>query len=132
MSPKQKNELNAQKKERGAADQAGEARQEQKKDAQQANAEKQRRYRKSMKAKGYKAKTVWEKPPEAGWVRITAPVIRESSFNIVGINPVVKEVLEMLPSTFFGESKRRGITEEIIEPVYRDLLTLLHPLGIKE
>jgi hypothetical protein len=35
-----------------------------------------------MKAQGYKAKLIWEKPLEAGWVRTAVPVIHESSVNI--------------------------------------------------
>jgi hypothetical protein len=59
-------------------------------------------------------------------------VIREGSINIADTDPAIKEVLETLPSTFFAESKRRGIPEETWEPVYWDFLTLLKPLGVRE
>jgi hypothetical protein len=55
MPGKPTNGPGAQKKGQEAANQAGEARREKEKDARQANAEKQKRYRKSMKAKGYQA-----------------------------------------------------------------------------
>jgi hypothetical protein len=49
-----------------AANQGAEQCRKKEKASRQANAEKQRRYRQSMKAQGYKAKLVWEKPLEAG------------------------------------------------------------------
>jgi hypothetical protein len=56
-------------------------------------------------------------------------VIRESSLNIGAANPAIKEVLDTLSGAFIIESKRQGIPKDTWEPVYRDLLTLLKPLG---
>jgi hypothetical protein len=84
-----------------------------------------------MKAQGYKAKLIWEKPLETGWVRAAAPVIRESSLNIAAHNPVMKEALGRLSGTFIYECKRQKIAEKAWGPVYRDLLTLLKPLGVE-
>ncbi|MDR0584546.1 MAG: hypothetical protein LBG57_09405 [Treponema sp.] len=116
---------------REAANREAEQRREKEKTARQANAEKQKRYRESMKAQGYKAKLVWEKPLEAGWVRTPAPVIRESSLNIAANNPAMKAVLGKLSGTFIYECKKQKIAEKVWEPVYRDLLNLLKPLGIE-
>jgi hypothetical protein len=118
--------------EREAANRETEQRREKEKAARKANAGKQKRYRESMKAQGYKAKLIWEKPPESGWVRAAAPVIREGSLNIASDNPAMKEVLGRLSSTFIYECKRQKIAEKLWKPVYRDLLTLLKPLGIEE
>jgi hypothetical protein len=85
-----------------------------------------------MKAQGYKAKLVWEKPLETGWVRAAAPVIHESSLNIASNNPAMKEALSRLSGMFIQECKRQKIAEKIWEPVYRDLLHLIKPLGIEE
>lgn len=63
------------------------------KKTRQANAEKQKRYRESMKAKGCRARLVWEKPLDTGWIRVDAPVIRKSSVDIVKGNPAIGEVL---------------------------------------
>jgi hypothetical protein len=117
---------------REAANREAEQHREKEKSARKANAEKQKRYRESMKAQGYKAKLIWEKPLETGWVRAAAPVIRESSLNIAAHNPDVKEVLDRLSGTFIFECKRQKIAEKVWKPVYRDILTLLKPLGIKE
>jgi hypothetical protein len=115
-----------------AANREGEQRRKKEKTARQANAEKQKRYRESMKAQGYKAKLVWEKPLETGWVRTAAPVIRESSLNIAAANPAMKEALGRLSGTFIHECKKQKIAEKVWEPVYRDLLRLIKPLGIEE
>jgi hypothetical protein len=131
MAGNSKNGPGAQAKEQAAANQAGEAGRGKEKNARQANAEKQRRYRKSMKAKGYKARLVWEKPLDAGLVRVEAPVISESSLNAAATGPAIKAVLDALSGTFIIESKRRGIPEETWRPVYRDFLTLLKPLGVE-
>jgi hypothetical protein len=116
---------------REAANREGEQRRKKEQAARKANAEKQRRYRESMKAQGYKAKLVWEKPLEAGWVRAAVPVVRESSLDIASKNPAMKEVLGRLSGTFILECKKRKIAEKVWEPVYRDLLNLLNPLGIE-
>jgi hypothetical protein len=112
---------------REAANREGEQRRKKEQAARQANAEKQKRYRESMKAQGYKAKLVWEKPLEAGRVRTPAPVIRESSINIAVTNPAMKAVLSRLSGTFINECKRQKIAEKVWEPVYRDLKALLKP-----
>jgi hypothetical protein len=65
-------------------------------------------------------------------VRTAAPVIHESSLNIAVTNPAMKEVLDRLSSTFIHECKKQKIAEKIWEPVYRDLLRLIEPLGIEE
>ena len=91
--------------EREAANREGEQRRKKEKAARQANAEKQKRYRESMKAQGYKAKLVWEKPPEAGWVRTPVPVIRESSLNIAANNPAMKEAWAGCPVRSFLSAK---------------------------
>jgi hypothetical protein len=117
---------------REAANREGEQRRKKEKAVRQANAEKQKRYRESMKAQGYRAKLVWEKPPEPGWTRVAAPVIRESSLDIASKNPAMKEVLGRLSGTFLNECKKQKIAEKVWEPVYRDLLYLIKPLGIEE
>jgi uncharacterized Fe-S cluster-containing protein len=117
---------------RETANREAEQRREKEQFARQANAEKQKRYRESMKDRGYKAKLIWEKLPETGWVRAEAPVIRESSLNIAANNPAMKEVLDSLSGTFIFECKEQKIAEKTWKPVYRDLLTLLKPLGIEE
>jgi hypothetical protein len=96
--------------------------------ARRANAEKQKRYRESMKAQGYRARLVWEKPLESGWVRIAAPIIRESSLGIAGNNPAFREVLENLSGTFISDCKKKKIPNDVWEPVYKDIQVLLKPL----
>jgi hypothetical protein len=116
---------------REAANREAEQRREKEKAARKANAKKQKRYREGMKAQGYKAKLTWEKPLESGWVRAASPVIRESSLNIATDNPAMKEVLGGLSGTFIYECKRQKIAEKVWKPVYKDLLTLIQPLGIE-
>jgi hypothetical protein len=128
MTKKSKTEPASQEKEREAANAAETARWEKEKAARQTNAEKQQRYRDSMKAQGHKARLVWEKPLEAGWVKAAAPVIRESSLHIAESNPSMAKVLEQLSGTFIFECKKQEIPEEAWNPVYRDFLTLLRPL----
>jgi hypothetical protein len=84
-----------------------------------------------MKAQGYKAKLVWEKPLETGWVKAAAPVIRKSSLGIATNNPALREVLDGLRGSFAGKCEKNGIPKKVWEPVYRDLLSLLKPLGIE-
>lgn len=132
MQKKPKKELTTREKEREAANAAGEAKREKEKAARRANADKQRRHRESLKAQGYKARLVWEKPLEAGWVKTATPVIRESSLNIAENNPAIKEILERLSGTFIYECKKQGIPEKTWDPVYRDFLTLIKPLGGNE
>jgi hypothetical protein len=117
---------------REAVNREAEQRREKGKAAREANAEKQKRYRESMKAQGYKAKLIWEKPLESGWVKAAVPVIRETSLNIAAHNPAMKEVLGRLSGMFIFECKKQKIAEKMWKPVYRDLLTLITPLGIEE
>ena len=98
------------------------------KKARRANAEKQKRYRESMKAQGYRARLVWEKPLAGSRARAAAPVIRKSSLGIAGNNPAVGEVLENLCGTFIADCKKKKIPKEVWEPVYRDIQVLLKPL----
>jgi hypothetical protein len=95
--------------------------------ARQANAEKQRRYRASMKAQGYKAKLIWERPLEAGWSKVST-AIRESSLSIGEVNPALQEIMERLFGMFIYECNQRGIPEKVWRPAYQDFLTLLKPL----
>ena len=46
-------------------------------------------------------------------------------------NLAIGEVLEGLYGTFIWACERKGIPKEAWEPVYRDILTLLKPLGVK-
>jgi len=96
--------------------------------ARQANAEKQKRYRESMKAQGYRARLVWEKPLDKGWARAAAPVIRESSLSITGNNSAIKDILENLSGAFIVNCEKRNIPKEVWGPVYRDIQVLLKPL----
>ena len=102
--------------------------QEKLKKARKANAEKQKRFRESMKAKGYRANLFWEKPLEDGWVRMVAPVIQKSSIEAVKNIPVIREVLEDLYWSFSIGCEKRGIPKEEWEPVFRDIGVLLKPL----
>ena len=98
------------------------------KKARQANAEKQKRYRESMKAQGYKARLIWEKPLDTGTVRGTAPVIQESSINTAKSNPAVREALEELCWTFVSDCKKKDVPKKEWNPVYQDIQILLKPL----
>jgi hypothetical protein len=82
-----------------------------------------------VKARGYKARLIWEKPLEPGWVRGAASVIRESSLNAAATDLRIREILDTLSGVFIIESKRQGIPGETWNQVYRDLLTLLKPLA---
>jgi len=97
------------------------------KKARQANAEKQKRYRESMKAQGYQARLIWEKPLGSGQIRTAAPVIRETSLSIVRSNPVIREVLENLCETFKTDCEKKRIQRDVWNPVYRDIQVLLKP-----
>lgn len=104
------------------------ARKKKEKKTRRANAVKQKRYRESMKAQGYRARLTWEKPLEPGWIRAASPVIRESTLHVAKNNLAIKEVLEILSDTFVFECKRQRIPEKTWNPVYRDFLALLKPL----
>jgi len=97
------------------------------KKARQANAEKQKRYRESMKAQGYRARLVWEKPLKSGQIRVAAPVIRETSLSIVRSNPAVRKVLENLCETFKTDCEKQEIPQKAWKPVYQDIQVLLKP-----
>ena len=94
-----------------------------------ANANKQRRYRESMKAQGYRARLVWDKPLNAGWTRTATPVIRESSINVANSNPAIGEVFEYLCGVFITNCEKKKISKATWEPVYKDFLALLKPFG---
>src|SRR5215469_894049 len=98
--------------------------------ARKANAEKQKRYRQSMKAQGYTAKLIWEKPLEPGWIRTAVPVIHESSLNIASKDQVMKEILENMTGTFIMDCEKKGILKKVWKPVYEDVMSLLKPLGM--
>ena len=97
------------------------------KNARQANAEKQKRYRESMKAQGYRARLVWEKPLGSGQTRTAAPVIREVSLSIVRSDPAVREVMENLCETFKMDCEKQEIPQKVWKPVYQDIQVLLKP-----
>ena len=126
MKTKQKTQ-----QEREKANREGDLRRSKEKAARQANAEKQKRYRQSMKAQGYKAKLTWEKPLEEGLAKAAAPVIHEDSLNIVSGNQDMKEVLEGISGAFISNCERKKIPKKVWEPVYKDLKTLLKPLGVE-
>lgn len=117
---------------REAAYLAAEIKRKKEKKARQANAGKQKRYRESMKAQGYRARLIWDKPLEPGWVRMAAPVIRESSIDFARNNPAVKEVLDNLYGSFIFNCEKKGIPKKEWEPIYRDFQTLLKPLYVEE
>ena len=97
------------------------------KKARQANAEKQKRYRESMKAQGYRARLVWEKPLGSGQIRTTAPVIRKTSLSIVRNNPAIRKVLENICETFKMDCEKQKISQKVWKPIYQDIQVLLKP-----
>ena len=97
------------------------------KKARQANAEKQKRYRESMKAQGYRTRLVWEKPLGSGQIRTATPVIRETSLSIVRSYPAMREVLENLCETFKMDCEKQEISQKVWKPVYQDIQVLLKP-----
>jgi hypothetical protein len=123
MSTKSKNEPSTQEKEREAANQAGETRRKKEQTDRKANAEKQKRYRESMKAQGYKAHLIWEKPPVPGMVKAIA-YIHETSLNIT-TDEKKGAALHDLGVSVFKLYQDQRITREI----YQDILELLKPLG---
>ena len=98
------------------------------KKARQANAEKQKRYRESMKAQGYRARLIWEKPLDTGLVRVPAPVLHKASVEIIKKNPVIREALEGVCGSFIMECEKKKISKDKWNPVYRDIQVLLEPL----
>ena len=101
---------------------------EKEKKARQANAEKQKRYRESMKAQGYRARLVWEKPLDSDWVRAAAPVIRKSTLNIAKSNQAIGETTENIYWTFIEDCKKNKIPKTVWESVLKDIQILLKPL----
>ena len=125
------NQKTQQEREREKSNREGDLRWSKEKAARQANAEKQKRYRESMKAQGYKAKLIWEKPLEDGLARTAAPIIHEDSLNIVSGNQDMKEVLECISGAFILNCEKKKIPKKVWDPVYKDLKTLLKPLGVE-
>jgi hypothetical protein len=113
--------LTPQDLEREAANREGEARREKAKKARQANAEKQRRYRNSMKAQGYHAVLTWEKPLPPDMVKVSA-IIHKSSLGIADRED--NEARRFIKS-LWALIHRREISKEL----YRDIMDLLKPLG---
>ena len=101
---------------------------EKEKKARQANAAKQKRYRESMKAKGYRARLIWEKPLDTGWVRAAAPVIRKGSLGIAKSNPAIGEIVNNIYGTFIFDCGKKKIPKSIWEPVLKDMQVLLKPI----
>jgi hypothetical protein len=117
--------ITPQQLERDAVNREGEAKREKEKKDRQANAEKQRRYRKSMKAQGYHAVLTWEKPLPPDMVKVSA-IIHKNSLNIAdqedsGIRNAMRN--------FCTEIFMMQQNKEISNDVYRDILSLLKPLG---
>jgi hypothetical protein len=121
---------------REAANAAGEARREKEKKDRRANAESQKRYRESMKARGYRALLIWDKPPEKGkvkaWPPGAVPVISEKTAGICERNEDYRKAVNVALTAFFTSMRgdkdtmnREGWT------VYHDIETLLSPLGYK-
>jgi hypothetical protein len=98
------------------------------------NAEKQARFRKSMKEKGYREIKQWEKPPAPGmvkpWGKLPPPLIKESTAGICERDPVINEAVNKMMIAFF--SVMRGDSENMSNEAWgvcRDIETLLSPLG---
>jgi hypothetical protein len=106
--------------------------QEKKKKTRKANAEKQKRYREGMKAQGYRARLVWEKPLDDGWVRLQAPVLRKNTLDSVKNNPAMQEVLEVFCGAFIRCCEHKKIPKKTWMPVYNDIQVLLEPLFEKQ
>jgi hypothetical protein len=125
MASKKKSPKSPQDIEREAANREGEAKREKAKEARQANAEKQKRYRDSMKAQGYHAVLSWEKPLPPGMVKVSA-IIHKSSVGIASREDTesVKFIQHL-----HGEILRGHQKGKISKEVYRDIVALLKPLG---
>jgi hypothetical protein len=101
------------------------------------NAEKQARFRKSMKEKGYREVKQWEKPPAPGlvkpWGKLTPPLIKESTAGICERDAATKEaVKKMLTAFFLAMSGEADNMSSEAWGVYNDIETLLSPLGYKD
>jgi hypothetical protein len=136
-----------------AANAAGEARREKERQARQKNAEKQRRFRESMKDEGYKQvllwtlsspdvkermtaagfrqAVAWERPGNEQWeksgeVKVKLSVgIRETSIDMADKSPAVRKALASAMSDFLYALKDYPDKNAI----YRDFIELLKPLG---
>jgi len=133
-----------------AANTAGDARREKEKEARRKNAEKQKRFRDSMKAEGYKRVTLWDAPSPAGqpgrmagrgfrqvpaWempeeyadkktraaMVPLAVRIRESSLHIAARSPEMKKAL----SRAIGEFQKAIGNAPEGKAVYNDFLELV-------
>jgi hypothetical protein len=131
MAKKTEREKIRQELERETANREGEARREREKAVRLKNAEKQRRFRQSMKAQGYRAKLIWEKPLASGMVAVATPVIHESSVGIAQRSPEMDVLLHHLAGTFLKECEDQGISRKVWYPVYKDFQTLIKPLGVE-
>jgi hypothetical protein len=100
------------------------------------NAEKQARFRKSMKEKGYREVKQWEKPPAPGqvkpWGKLPPPLIKESSAGVCERDAAISAAVQAMMSAYFHTMRGDG---ENMAPeawdVYRDIEALLAPLGYK-
>jgi hypothetical protein len=114
----------AQEIERDRLNKEYEERRERDKAARRANAEKQRRYKESMKAQGYKQKTVWVKPIPSSMVEKTA-VIHESSLGVGKTNPDIENALSRAVYGFLTDIKKLSIPHETLYKDVRELLRLI-------
>ena len=137
-----------------AANAAGEARREKEKQARQKNAEKQKRFRESMKAQGYKEVLLWTlpSPPDVkermtaagfrqavAWERVSndqkekpgevkvkvSVAIRETSINAADKSPAVRKALTKAMMELLDALK--GCPDK--EAIYKDYIELLKPFG---
>jgi hypothetical protein len=113
---------------REAANRNGEVKREKEKKARQANAEKQRRYRNSMKSQGYHAVLIWEKPIPPDMVKASA-IIHKSSLGIADHDDTEagRFIQHVYDEIMTGHQKRN-----ISDDTYRDILSLLNPLRDSE
>jgi len=135
-----------------AANAAGEARREKESQARQKNAEKQRRFRDSMKSEGYKRVTLWGLPSPAdkrlsgaGFRQVPAwekpqknadksraakmklaVNIRETSLNVAARSPEVKKALDSAAARFL---QSLGTDTPEKSAVYYDYLEIIKLLG---
>jgi hypothetical protein len=120
-----------------AANAAADERRERERRARVSNAESQKRYRESMKAQGYRALLVWDKPPEKGkvkaWPAGAAPLIREKTAGICERDANIKAAVDSMFTAFFHSM--RGDKDNMSREawaVYKDIEALLFPLGYKK
>ncbi|MDR1882287.1 MAG: hypothetical protein LBR26_05840, partial [Prevotella sp.] len=110
---------------RETANREGEAKREKAKKARQANAEKQKRYRENMKAQGYHAVLVWEKPLPPDMTKAQVYIHKSS----LGIADQEDTDAGRFIQSLRGEILMKYQSQELPQDVYRDLLALLKPLG---